>query len=79
MRMMLLVAMRDDTFETGLGNDLIDGGSGTDTVKLSDNYSNYQITHDLTQDKFIKGSNENKTVANVEQFNLMMCHILAMN
>ena len=60
----------NDSFETGLGNDVIDGGSGTDTVKLSGNYSSYQITHDLTQDKFIiKGSNETKTVANVEQFN----------
>ena len=60
----------NDSFETGLGNDVIDGGSGTDTVKFSGNYSSYQITHDLTQDKFIiKGSNENKTVANVEQFN----------
>ena len=57
------------TFETGLGNDVIDGGSGTDTVKLSGNYSSYQITHNALENKFtISGSNETKTATNVEQF-----------
>ena len=41
MKMMLLIYAGDDTFDTGLGNDVIDGGSGTDTVKLS---TIYQIT-----------------------------------
>ena len=59
----------DDRFETGLGNDVIDGGSGTDTVKLSGNYSSYQITNNALENKFtITGSNETKTVTNVEQF-----------
>ena len=59
----------NDLFETGLGNDVIDGGSGTDTVKLSGNYSSYQITHNALENKFtITGSNETKTVTNVEQF-----------
>ena len=59
----------DDTFDTGLGNDEIDGGSGTDTVKLSGNYSSYQITHNALENKFtITGSNETKTATNVEQF-----------
>ena len=59
----------NDQFETGLGNDVIDGGSGTDTVKLNGNYSSYQITHNALENKFtITGSNETKTVTNVEQF-----------
>ena len=52
-----------------MGNDVIDGGSGTDRVKLSGNYSDYQITHNALENKFtITGSNETKTVTNVEQF-----------
>ena len=70
----------DDNFETGLGNDVIDGGSGTDRVKLSGNYSDYQITHNALENKFtITGSNETKTVTNVEQFDFDDVSYLALN
>ena len=38
----------NDRLKPVLGNDVIDGGSKTDAVNLSGNYSSYQITHDLT-------------------------------
>ena len=59
----------NDFFQTGLGKDDIDGGTGTDTVKLYGNYSSYQITHNALENKFtFTGTNETKTVTNVEQF-----------
>ena len=59
----------DDNFETGLGNDVIDGGSGTDRVKLSGNSLIIKSLINALENKFtITGSNETKTVTNVEQF-----------
>ena len=74
------MAMPVTTFETGLGNDVIDGGSGTDTVKLSGNYSSYQITHNALENKFtISGSNETKQLPMSNSLTLMMYHTLEMS
>ena len=47
------MAMLVMIFSNSLGKDDIDGGTGTDTVKLYGNYSSYQITHNALENKFI--------------------------
>ena len=56
-------------FETGLGNDKIDGGSGTDTVKFLGNYADYSYSYSSqTNSSTFSRSGDTKIVSNVENF-----------
>ncbi len=64
----ILFAGAGNDFIVDAGAALIDGGDGTDTLRLEGNFTEYRITHTGVGVQITNASNQTWTVLNVEQF-----------